>query len=112
MVLATTQLLLVMSTKTAPLSAAPHENLDFSHCQTTQKAEPFSLKLRICQKKRKFKERIRELREKECKRSCRYLKQLVNPVASLDDDVYFEGLKWVERLMGKWGYDQAPDDCV
>lgn len=93
--------------QTAPmLSAAPLENLDFSHLgEATRKAEVSSLKYEdlTTREKKKFKERIRELREKNAKRSSvdRRSTQLINPVTSPRyDDVYYEGLEWLDSLAG------------
>lgn len=102
----TTSLLSYVYQTSPMLSAAPLENLDFSHLdQTTQKTESSSLKREDLTKreKKKFKERIQKLREKNAKRSSadRSKTKLINPVTSPRyDDVYYEGLKWLDSLAG------------
>ena len=93
--------------KTEPmLQAAPNEYLDFKlaipvkldkQVQTPQlRMDALSNK-----KKKKFKQKIRELQEKrEGKKATK--QRLVNPFSdSLYDDIYMDGITWLEQLAGE-----------
>lgn len=94
--------------RTSPmLLAAPYENLDFSHLNQTNKdielSSPLKQKSLTARKKKKFKEGILKLREKNAQRQSanRCKTQLVNPVTSPRyDDIYYDGLKWLDSLAG------------
>ena len=87
------------------LAAAPNEYLDFSvSVEDILETESESQQLRmdsLSNKKRKrFKEGMRQLREKQKSREPRKTK-LVNPVKKpLPDEVYEEGIAWVDDLAG------------
>ncbi len=92
--------------QTSPmLLAAPNELLDFSHLKTFKK----STKRDICEtktlsvkKKKKLKEKIRTLRSLSSKKlEDRRKNSLVKPpMIPRYDDVYIEGLKWLDSLAG------------
>ena len=94
--------------RTSPmLSAAPNENLDFTHLNQTSKnidrPSPLKRENLTARKKKKFKKGILKLREKNAKRQStkRRKTKLVNPVTSPRyDDVYYDGLKWLDSLAG------------
>ena len=91
--------------KTMPmLCAAPGEQLDFSTAQNVSSEGPTSEPLKIDslsnKKKKLLKQRLRELGEKYKNRQRKEV-ALVNPVPSPRyDDVYFEGLAWLDSLAG------------
>ncbi len=89
------------------LSAAPSECLDFSQLnqasRKTVSSSPLKYEELSTTKKKKFKKRIQELRKKNAKRTSadRRTTQLINPVTSPRyDDVYYEGLNWLDSLAG------------
>ena len=94
--------------RTSPmLLAAPHENLDFSHLNQTNTDFELPLPLKqeslTARKKKKLKEGILKLREKNAQRqpANRRKTQLINPVTSPRyDDIYYDGLKWLDDLAG------------
>lgn len=94
--------------RTSPiLLAAPDENLDFIHLKKKNEktSTPPSLKQDklTAAKKKELKKRILKLREKNAKRRSDKprKRKIVNPVKSARyDDIYFEGLKWLDRLAG------------
>lgn len=100
-----TPLLLDHVYKTMPmLCAAPGEQLDFSVAQDVSSEEPAPEPLKmdsLSNKKRKLLEqRLRELRKKYKNRQRKDV-SLVNPAPSPRyDDVYFEGLAWLDSLAG------------
>ena len=100
-----TSLLLDHVYETMPmLCAAPGEQLDFSIAQNVSSEEPASEPLRMDslsnKKKKLLEQRLRELRKKYKNRQ-RKETPLVNPAPSPQyDDVYFEGLAWLDSLAG------------
>jgi hypothetical protein len=103
----TTSLLSYVYQTSPMLLAAPHEYLDFSHLNQTnpqtELSSPSKYEELSASKKKKFKKRIQELRKKNAERSAagRRTTQLVNPVTSPRyDNVYYEGLKWLDSLAG------------
>tara|TARA_Y100000114_G_C11620108_1_gene259267 strand:- start:149 stop:691 length:543 start_codon:yes stop_codon:yes gene_type:complete len=91
--------------KTPPMiHAAPNEHLDFSLACEQMDGESDSPKLRIeslsNKKQKKFKEKMSTLREEFQKRKANKPK-LVSPVEEpRHDDVFIEGVKWLESLAG------------
>lgn len=91
--------------KTSPMiHAAPNEHLDFSLACEQLDGESDSPKLRIeslsNKKQKKFKEKMSTLREEFQKRKANKPK-LVSPVEEpRHDDVFIEGVKWLESLAG------------
>ena len=93
----------VYSTKPM-LYAAPNERLDFTVAGNDSVNEPEPGPLRMDslsnKKKKKFKERMRELRERHKNRQKKDNK-LINPVKTPRyDDVYYEGVAWLDSLAG------------
>ena len=88
------------------LLAAPNEYLDFSHLnQKNEDKQPLPLKQEslTAREKKKFKEGMQEIRKKNIERQSagRRKTQLVNPVQNPRyDDVYYDGLKWLDSLAG------------
>ena len=86
------------------LCAAPGEQLDFSIAQNVSSEEPASEPLRMDslsnKKKKLLKQRLHEL-GKKYKNRRRKETAFVNPALSPRyDDVYFEGLAWLDSLAG------------
>ena len=100
-----TPLLLDHVYKTMPmLCAAPGEQLDFSIVQNVSIEKPNSEPLKMDslskKKKKQLKQRLRKLGE-EYRNRRRKEAVLVNPAPSPRyDDVYFEGLAWLDSLAG------------
>ena len=99
-----TQSLLHYVYRTEPmLSAAPNEFLDFTVVtQDISMNEPVPTPLRMDslsnKKKKQFKERMRELRARHKNRE----RKLINPVKDARyDDVYTEGMNWLDSLAGE-----------
>ncbi len=88
------------------LSAAPNEFLDFAVVANDISVnEPAPTPLRMDglsnRKKKKFKERMRELRARYKNRE-RKDHRLINPVKDARyDDVYAEGMSWLDSLAGE-----------
>jgi len=87
------------------LLAAPNEYLDFSHLNQKKRSHKtaFAAKEREldCQGKKKFKEGMQKIREKNIVRQSagRRKTQLVNPVPNPKyDDVYYDGLNGFTAL--------------
>ena len=94
----------VYSTKPM-LSAAPNELLDFSIAYAPSVKEPDAQPLKMDslsnRKKKKFEQRMRELRARHKNRE-RKAPNLINPVKNPRyDDVYFEGIAWLDSLAGE-----------
>ena len=94
----------VYSTKPM-LSAAPHETLDFTSAYVPSVKEPDPQPLKMdglsIKKKRNFEKRMCELRERHKNRQ-RKEHKLINPVKNPRyDDVYFEGIAWLDSLAGE-----------
>ena len=87
------------------LSAAPNEFLDFSNLKTSspnalneqEEKDPLSKK-----KKENLKAKMRDLRLKSAEKlAAKRKRRLVKPpISSRYDDVYFEGLEWLDSLAG------------
>ena len=94
--------------RTSPmLLAAPNEYLDFSHLnqksEDIKKPLPLKKESLTAREKKKFKEGMQKIREKNVERQSadRRKTQLVNPVPKPKyDDVYYDGLKWLDSLSG------------
>ena len=88
------------------LSAAPNEFLDFTVVAkdlSTNESVPQPLRMDDLsnKKKRKFKERMRELRTRYKNRE-RKDRKMINPVKDARyDDVYDEGMNWLNSLAGE-----------
>ena len=88
------------------LSAAPNELLDFTVVtQDIPIDEPVTTPLRMDslsnKRKKQFKERMRELRDRHKNRE-RKEHKLINPVTDARyDDVYTEGMNWLDSLAGE-----------
>ncbi len=87
------------------LSAAPNEFLDFSVAYSPSVKEPAPQPLRMDslsnKKKKEFGKRMRELRARYKNRQ-RKERKLINPVKNPRyDDVYYEGLAWLDSLAGE-----------
>ena len=102
-----TQRLLHHVYRTEPmLSVAPNEFLDFTVVtQDISMNKPVPTPLRMDglsnKKKKQFKERMRELRARHKNRE-RIEHKLINPVKDARyDDVYVEGMKWLDSLAGE-----------
>jgi len=95
----------VYSTKPM-LSAAPNDYLDFSLAvenASSAQSEPQQLRMDnlSTKKKKKFKEQMRALREKQKRREPKKF-GLVNPVKNPRyDKVYEEGIAWLDELAGQ-----------
>lgn len=97
--------------RTSPmLLAAPNEHLDFTHLnqinqtnKNIERSSPLKRENLTARKKKIFKEGILKLREKNTKRQSakRRKVKFVNPVTSPRyDDIYHDGLKWLDSLAG------------
>ncbi len=102
-----TQSLLHYVYSTEPmLSAAPNELLDFTavtnEIVTNESlSEPLRMESLSNKKKKQFKERMRELRTRYKNRE-RKDRKLINPVKDARyDDVYDEGMRWLDSLAGE-----------
>lgn len=96
------------------LSAAPGEYLDFSLAVEAGHEPVQPMRELTARKKKKLKEKMRELQEKNAARqkTGRRQTRLVNPVKSPRyDDVYYEGLKWLDSLAGP-GIDEGEKEAV
>lgn len=101
---ATPELLAYVYSTKPMLSAAPHDFLDFSNTKPSKKHslpqlqnEPLSKK-----KMKNLKEKMRNLRLLSSEKlTVRRKKRLVKPpVSPRYDDVYFEGMEWLDSLAG------------
>lgn len=88
------------------LSAAPNELLDFTAVTNEivtneSPSEPLRMESLSNKKKKQFKERMRELRTRYKNRE-RKERKLLNPVKDARyDDVYDEGMRWLDSLAGE-----------
>ncbi len=94
----------VYSTKPM-LSAAPNELLDFTVAYAPSVKEPDAQPLKMDslsnRKKKKFEQRMRELRERYKNRQ-RKERKLINPVTTPQyDGAYFEIITWLDSLAGE-----------
>ena len=81
------------------------ERLSAGHIdnEVTRAARRLLKKRRIFQSKKKFKEGMQKIREKNTERqpTARRKTKLVNPVPNPRyDDIYYDGLKWLDSLAG------------
>ena len=91
------------------LNAAPSEPLDFSLVAHKQKIEDVKVSTKVAQlsnrKKRKLKERVRQLKEtiasKRAEGGFRLRKLVESRIKPRYDEVYFEGLDWLENRAGE-----------
>lgn len=84
-------------------SGAPGEYLDFTHSKSSVPSSSMKTEELTAKKRKKLKEGIKRLREKNAQRQAAKLEKprLVNPVSSPRyDDIFFKGLEWLESLAG------------